>query len=285
MNAATPGTSPRREQLSDGVTVLRAFRPAGAEVRPHSHPAHMIAVLLSSPGASEWRFGEVSRRCRRPAAGEVFVCPAGVEVSVRCERPFEFIALGLSPARLDGVAAAAPGLPAGGVRPAVLRHDPFVRHVVLTLAEEAWRAGGGRELLAASLATALGVHLLREYAAAEGAGERVPGLTGDELARLQRHVDGRLDADLSLDRLAAVIHKSRSHFARLFKASTGLTPHQYVVRRRVERARDLLRAGGAIAQVAAAVGFASQSHLCHHVRRAFGCTPGELADPRRAERS
>ncbi|MEO2091916.1 MAG: helix-turn-helix domain-containing protein, partial [Gemmataceae bacterium] len=61
------------------------------------------------------------------------------------------------------------------------------------------------------------------------------------------------------------------------KASTGETPHQYVVRRRVERARELLRAGGIIAEVAMEVGFASQSHLHAHIRRAFGCTPGELA--------
>lgn len=100
------------------------------------------------------------------------------------------------------------------------------------------------------------------------------------MARLDRHVARNLDTPLTLDDLASVVGRSRFHFARLFKASTGETPHQYVVRRRVERARELLRAGGVIADVALAVGFASQSHLNYHVRRAFGRTPGQLAGRR-----
>jgi AraC family transcriptional regulator len=107
----------------------------------------------------------------------------------------------------------------------------------------------------------------------------VPRLSDDELARLDLHIVRNLDTPLTLDALAAVVGRSRFHFARLFKASTGVTPHRHVVRRRVERARELLRAGGVIAEVAAAVGFASQSHLHAHVRRAFGCTPGQLVGP------
>jgi AraC family transcriptional regulator len=74
------------------------------------------------------------------------------------------------------------------------------------------------------------------------------------------------------------------HFARQFKASTGLPPHQYVIARRVERARELLQGGGelSLAEVAADVGFADQSQLSHHFKRLVGVTPGRF---RMSERS
>lgn len=272
----TPATATR---LADGVAVHRGVRPAGAGFGRHTHDFHAVTVLLSSPGPSLWCYGDARCRSARPAAGEVFFCPANVPTAVRTERAFESILLCLSPALFR---SAANDNDPGGVSleraaPAIMRRDAFVHRVVTALSDEVGReARAGGELFAASLATALGVHLSRDYAGGSVPHKPVARLSGDELARVERHVTRNLDAPLTLDDLAAVAGKSRFHFARLFKASTGETPHRYVVRRRVERARELLRAGESIVEVAAAVGFASQSHLHAHVRRAFGCTPGDL---------
>ena len=75
--------------------------------------------------------------------------------------------------------------------------------------------------------------------------------------------------------MAAAAHLSIYHFARRFKAATGLPPHQYVIARRVERARQLLQAGTALslAEVAAHAGFADQSQLSHHFKRLVGVAP------------
>jgi len=116
----------------------------------------------------------------------------------------------------------------------------------------------------------------REYANGSEPDKPVARLSDEELARLDWHIVANLDTPLTLEDLSSLVGRSRFHFSRLFKLATGVTPHQYVVRRRVERARELLRAGGVIAEVAAAVGFSSQSHLHSHIQRAFGCTPGQL---------
>ncbi|MBN9521682.1 helix-turn-helix transcriptional regulator [bacterium] len=267
-------------RLADGVAVIRATRPAGEGFGRHTHDYHSVTVLLSSPGSSVWCYGDGKSRSVRPAAGDVFFCPANVPTAVRTEKAFESILLCLSPALFGRAADAAGGVNLGAVAPAVMRKDSFIQRVVTTLAEEVGRERrSGGELFAASLATALGVHLGREYAGPSGPRKPSARLSDDEMARLDRHITHHLDAPLTLDALASVVGRSRFHFARLFKASAGVTPHQYVVRRRVERARELLRAGGVIAEVAAAVGFASQSHLTLHVRRAFGCTPGQLVGP------
>jgi AraC family transcriptional regulator len=91
------------------------------------------------------------------------------------------------------------------------------------------------------------------------------------------YVDGNLSERLTLAGMAAAANLSPFHFSRLFKASTGFTPYQHVIRRRTEEARDLLIGTEIpIREVALRAGFADQSHLSRHLRRRFGVTPGDL---------
>jgi transcriptional regulator GlxA family with amidase domain len=81
--------------------------------------------------------------------------------------------------------------------------------------------------------------------------------------------------DIALKDIASAAHVSPYHLARLFKRTIGVAPHQYLIRERLRAARALLSAGGrrSLADIAAAVGFADQSHLARHFKRAFGMTP------------
>ena len=83
--------------------------------------------------------------------------------------------------------------------------------------------------------------------------------------------------------MAAVARLSAYHFARQFKRATGLPPHQYVILRRVERAKQLLQAGAgqSLAEVAVRAGFSDQSQFCHHFKRTVGVTPGQFRTPAR----
>ena len=90
-------------------------------------------------------------------------------------------------------------------------------------------------------------------------------------------IDGReehLAEDLLLSDIAAVVHLSPYHFARLFKESVGFPPHQYVIQRRVERAKLLLSTTNwSLTAIAHTVGFAHESHLALHFKRLTGVTP------------
>jgi len=87
-------------------------------------------------------------------------------------------------------------------------------------------------------------------------------------------IEDRITEDLGLAELASEVGLSQSHFASLFRKTTGLSPHQYVVRRRLERAQSLLRSTTlSIAEIVTAVGFYDQSHLVRHMRRVRGVTP------------
>ncbi|MDJ0597045.1 MAG: helix-turn-helix transcriptional regulator, partial [Pleurocapsa sp. MO_226.B13] len=77
--------------------------------------------------------------------------------------------------------------------------------------------------------------------------------------------------------LAALVQISPSYFSILFKQATGITPHQYVIQCRIERAKELLRQSDlAIADVALRLGFSHQSHLSRHFKRLVGVTPKQF---------
>jgi AraC family transcriptional regulator len=103
-------------------------------------------------------------------------------------------------------------------------------------------------------------------------------LPADLLAMVLDHIDCHLESKLSLGELAAMAHFSPFHFARLFKQSTGVAVHQWVIERRVLRSRQLLEEGElTIAEVASVVGFADQSHLARHFKLRFQVTPRQAA--------
>jgi len=88
-------------------------------------------------------------------------------------------------------------------------------------------------------------------------------------------VEDHLDRELSLSELASLMGYSPDHFSRLFKAAFEITPYQYVLERRVARAKQLLRARAhSLAEVALACGFSSQAHLCVTFKTRVGVTPG-----------
>ncbi len=133
----------------------------------------------------------------------------------------------------------------------------------------------GNRLYAESLANALAVHLIREYSTIEKTVRQYSGgLSKSKLQRAIAYIQEYLDQDLSLDEIAAEVDLSSYHFARLFKQSTGLAPHQYQIRCRVERAKELLQQGEmTIADIATQVGFYDQSHLSRHFKRIVGVSP------------
>ncbi|MEW6439889.1 MAG: AraC family transcriptional regulator [bacterium] len=88
-------------------------------------------------------------------------------------------------------------------------------------------------------------------------------------------IHGRTAENLSLQEIAGEVGVSRFHFLRLFKASTGLTPHEYLLLRRLGLAKSLIRQGHSLVRAAHEAGFADQSHMTRRFKAAYGVTPGQ----------
>ncbi|MEL6799525.1 MAG: AraC family transcriptional regulator [Pseudomonadota bacterium] len=100
-----------------------------------------------------------------------------------------------------------------------------------------------------------------------------PDLGDKRLARVVEYIEAHVETPMTVGELAGIAHVSAFHFSRAFKAATGLSPHQYVTARRVERAKYLLCGDGPLSEIAFACGFASQSHFGQIFKAATGLTP------------
>jgi AraC family transcriptional regulator len=155
--------------------------------------------------------------------------------------------------------------------------DPRIEHIGWALKAELESGYPSDRLYAESLGMALAAHLLRHYAPSRLLPKRGHGLSKRQLRRVIDHIEEHLDQSLSLADLAAAAGVSASHFKVLFKQSLGVPAHQYVVQRRVERAKVLLLQGRlAMSQVALEAGFAHQSHMARCMRRVLGVTPTDV---------
>jgi AraC family transcriptional regulator len=102
------------------------------------------------------------------------------------------------------------------------------------------------------------------------------GLGSARLRKIKELVDAKIEDDLSLDEMAQFVQLSTAHFAKMFRKSTGQSPHQFVLCLRVERAKEMLRSVEThILDVAVACGFKTQQHFARVFRKVCGASPTE----------
>ena len=154
--------------------------------------------------------------------------------------------------------------------------DPFVHQIGVALKSALIKHSTSSRLYAETLINALILHLLEHYSTTHlNTSECIAGkLPQYKLQQTIDYIHAYLDSDLSLNQLATLVQMSPHYFSRLFKETTGFTPHQYVIRCRIERAKELLKRGQlSIAEVAIKVSFVDQSHLHRYFKRKVGITP------------
>jgi AraC family transcriptional regulator len=152
--------------------------------------------------------------------------------------------------------------------------DPLMRGVGSALRSEFRSQSRPSAMFLESLAGVVAIHLARNYCGGRMALRAAAGLAPGKLERVRAFIEQHLAERIRIERLAAAVHMSPFHFARLFKQATGQPPHAYLTARRVERAKELLGAGGLpLVHVAANVGFQTQGHFTEVFRRHAGVTP------------
>jgi AraC family transcriptional regulator len=241
-------------------------------------PHLSLFVRLTHGMGVEYGTGASPRASRAGAPGAVTILPPMTSLSGSARGTGDFLLLTVEPGFWSCAVSSLLGAEPSEIIP---RHgivEPFVRAVADALMSEAEAGYPGGRLYGDALCTALAVHVARHHSIPRTAPPlHRAGLSAGSLRRVVEFVDQRLQEDLTLARLAGVAGLSPFHFARMFKRSAGVSVHRFVVRRRVERARELLLLDGAsIADIAARVGFCDQSHLSVHFKRLCGISPGEF---------
>ncbi|KAB8315835.1 helix-turn-helix domain-containing protein [Tolypothrix campylonemoides VB511288] len=257
----------------DGILVEYLHLPA------HELPAqvpseYIINLNLKRPTRVEvkWNGRLVSKRF---TSGEITIIPPGLPTEAVCLEACEFLVLFLQRELVTHVAQELGYSEAIEIAPSLGVASPQIQYIALALKAELESGCLSGRLYGESLATALSSYLLQQHSTS---GHRVQdftcGLPKYKLYSTLEYINDNLNHDLTLVELANRVQMSTYHFVRMFKQSTGLTPHQYVMNCRIERAKMLLTERKlSIAEICKHVGFQSPSHFTAVFRKLTTITP------------
>ena len=278
------GLLPRPAVLSssgwDGIH-LELYQQPKFSIAEHQHTLHAIALgIHTSVGdAAGYRWLDGKRHREVRPVGGIAIIPAGMAHRCSWDSEAQFMVLALEPDLLKQMGQ-------DWVNPDRLQllprfmdaGDDFVYRLFFALKGEVDSNGLGSPLMVDSLKTALAVHLLRHYCATQPRLSSISGgLSVANWNQVKAYIDAHLHQNLKLVELAAIAQISPTYFARLFKQSEGITPHQYILKQRIDRAQSLLRHSElSLADIAVRVGFCDQSHLTRCFKRLVGVTPTQF---------
>ncbi|HEX4241874.1 MAG TPA: AraC family transcriptional regulator [Steroidobacteraceae bacterium] len=266
---------PACSSASLGWKGIEAHRYDGLLCRDLRLPAssrHFIAAHLRNPCRIEARWADRTHRGGSHAGCNLLMA-AGQESEWNCSDRVDELHIFLDPAVVDEVAAETDR---GKVEliDGVGIIEPTIREVSMRLLAEIEQPELGTRLFADTMARSLALELIRRRSTARA--PRLPPvyMTARQLKTTTDYIETHLDHDLSLAHLAAAPAMSPFRFARAFKMATGRSPRQYVIARRLERAKELLRScPREIGDIADMVGFATLSHFSASFRRHCGVSP------------
>jgi AraC family transcriptional regulator len=211
--------------------------------------------------------------------GDVEIIPWGMPGSWELKDPDTALVMSLSP-RLLQDAAEESGFDARGLelRSRFYTRDARIEHIAWAVKSEMESGYSCGRLYLDCLATALSLYLVCQHSSLSSPSRGTKGkMPPGKLKQILLFIDDHLDQDLSLADIAEIAGLSVSYCGMLFREAVGQSIHQYVLRRKVERASWLLKDRKmTISQVALETGFAHQSHLALHMRRLLGTTPNQL---------
>jgi len=274
----------------DSLSVPAQISDDGFRVRLLTDPPGLVEV----PGQEDTRVSihagppvEVSCRraghyhCGTSVHGDIYIIPANTPSAWEVKGQDTFLTLSVSPALLNKVAEEL-GLDPDGIeiRNRFQARDTQLENIGWALKEEMRCGYPCGQLYFDSLAVAVATRLIR-YHSSKSVDIKRPNkrLSDRRLRQVFDYIEDNLAENISLGDLAAVVGLSVSHFKVLFREAVGLAPHQYLIRRRVERAKNLLDEGKlSISQIATETGFAHQSHLARHMNRVLGVAPRALRE-------
>ena len=246
---------------------------------------HVIAINIGPPITREFKkSGRLQRTCK--SKGTICLSPSHETLFRYCRAPegsAEILCVALDPLFVSQTAEALEIYPdrielVEQQRPA----DPAIWHIALALRAGVQALPASDAIYGESLATALAVHVLREYGRVGVAVQLAHrGLSREKLMIATSYIHDHLNMDLTVAGIARAVHMSSHHFMLLFKESTGQSPYQYVIEARARKARELLTSGKfSISEVTYQAGFADQSHLTRQIKHVYGVTPRMLLERR-----
>ena len=256
-----------------GRGLIHQGHPA-CEYKEHLSQQHGVVVHLQPERNSLRRLGD-RVEVENVDVGDVAIVPKGVNHWQRIEsQASEAIILTIEPKIITHFARETVRPEKVELLPTFTQSDPLIHGIALNL-KTLFDSDCYDKLYAESLYNTLFFHIIRNYCTVElKLDEPNGGLAPYTLKQVMELINDNLAEEVTIEQMAGLADLSLSYFCRQFKLSTGMTPHQYVVQQRIDKAKKLLKDKSiSLAGVAADCGFTHQSHLGRLFKQKVGMTP------------
>ncbi|MGD1712321.1 AraC family transcriptional regulator [Dapis sp. BLCC M172] len=260
--------------LSEGIDLLH-YRHLPFEFLDNTFPIDCITCYTNvSPDTNYEEHTKRKIQKQQLKQQSIHIAPAEIEHTFNCNQTVSYLSLHLDPIilkqKLNDIVK--------GNTVELLPHfsysDPLISSIFQALQQELLNPGLCGQLYIDSLLQTFYIHLLRNYCVQKPIQISPGNFSKSILNQVIEYIQANLHQNLTLTELAAIAKVSPNYFATQFKKSIGITPHQYVIGQRVAKAKQLLLKGKlTLAEIAIKVGFADQSHLTYHFKKAMGVTP------------
>lgn len=262
---------------------LEVYQQPKFEIAEHQHTMHVIAYAPRSArfpaptSGDRWLDGKLCHETRHQ--GDIAIIPAGIAHRCNWSTFVEFTILAIEPELLQQVGQDWVNPDQIELMPRFMgESDAVLAGIFTALRDELESDKIGGDLLIDSLKTTVAIHLLRNYCNTQTKYFNPSnGLSQVTLTHITGYIHEHLHRNITLVELSTIAQISPYHFLRLFKQHIGITPHQYILKCRIDKAMYLLKHSDlTISEIAVRTGFCDQSHFTRQFKRRVGVTPKQL---------
>ncbi len=260
-----------------GVILEKHFTPHSGHYGEREQTTHTLFLYEGEPVRAAWRVGG-HRFGAWARPGHLWIVPRSIPHTSSFQGPHGGVILSIGTSQLDSHLG--PVMHGGRIElaPVFNAEDDQMEHLLHALVAVARDGSGADPLMGELLVNAACIRLAKRYAVSKlNKAPRRGGLPQARLRRVLEYIDANVGRNITLAELACVASMSLYYFAVLFRQSTGVSPHQYVLNQRVERGKELLRDPKmSVLEVSISVGFEHQNNFARAFRRVIGVSPTQF---------
>ena len=208
---------------------------------------------------------------------QIFFNPAEVPFSRHTADHYEFILVLIEPEKMI---SAAPIVTNNCIFTETYHiKDPNLEYIFKLLLSEIQAGNQNGKLFIENIVSILAFHFVKNYSKEQSSEltENINGFTSNELEKILYYIDKNMSENVKIEKLAEELGISKFNFIKRFKSSTNVTPHQFIIKKKLERSKNLLKEGSlSLTDITYILNFSDQSHFSNSFKKMYGMTPREF---------